>query len=223
MHLNSELLFRKYAVPYFKEGSKVLEIGPAGFPSAYQRIVNDKDIEWHTIDFADSTYIISANQYLTYTLQNPYEFPVEDDMYDIILSGQVIEHVEKIWVWLREVKRITKRNGLIITINPISWPYHEAPVDCWRIFPQGMKSLADECGLLCELSLFESMEMLELRKEDPQAIFIPGKSYNYETSAKLIKKKIRWNKFIRNISRLKSFLEIPIEVSYDAISVLRKI
>ncbi len=144
MHLNSELLFRKYLLPYFKDNLKVLEIGPSCGPSSYQSILNNILIEWHTIDFETSSFIGSSVQNLTYKLKSPYIFPIEDELYDIVLSGQVIEHVEKPWIWIKELKRITKPGGYIITINPVSWPYHEAPVDCWRIYPSGIRALAEE-------------------------------------------------------------------------------
>lgn len=70
-------------------------------------------------------------------------FPVPSDSYDILLSGRVIEHVRKIWRWFPEVARMCKPGGLVMTMNPVSWHYHEAPVDCWRPYPGGMKALAD--------------------------------------------------------------------------------
>ena len=172
MHLNSELLFRKYASPVFSDKQHVLEIGPTGFPSVYQRIVEKDSIKWDTVDFADTKYIGSANQFLTYPINDPYSFPIGNDKYDIVLSGQVIEHVEKIWLWLKELKRVTKNGGLIIIINPVSWPFHEAPLDCWRIFPSGIKALADEAGLEIILSLFESLEKEELGEKDSSLNFI---------------------------------------------------
>ena len=42
MHLNSGLLFEKYAVPYFHDNIKVLEIGPSSYPSPYEKLVNNK-------------------------------------------------------------------------------------------------------------------------------------------------------------------------------------
>lgn len=223
MHLNSELLFVKHAVPFFKSGLKVLEIGPAGFPSSYQKQVNVDGITWHTIDFADTVYIEKANDYLTYKLDNPYVFPVPDAMYDVVLSGQVIEHVQKLWVWLKELKRVTKPGGLIIIINPVSWPYHEAPVDCWRIYPEGIKALAEDAGLDVSFCASESLETENLLKRDSKMKFIPGRSYNYTQKEKTLKKKIRWNKFIRKVPYFKTFLEIPTEVAYDTISVLKKV
>jgi SAM-dependent methyltransferase len=222
MHLNSELLFRKYLQSFFKENYKILEIGPSGFPSAYEKIVDNSSIEWHTIDFGNTKYIDSAINNLTYKLIDPYNFPVEDEMYDIVLSGQVIEHVEKIWVWLREIKRVLKKGGLVITINPVSWPYHEAPIDCWRIFPNGINAIADEVGLSVELSLFESLEAKQILYKDRNSKLIPGQSYNYETPKKRINNIILWNKIIRKIPKLGKLLQIPIEIAYDTISVLKK-
>ncbi|MDR3715406.1 MAG: methyltransferase domain-containing protein [Puia sp.] len=221
MHLNSELLFKRYGALHFKDNIKVLEIGPAGLPSAFQKVINNPTIVWHTIDFADTTFINSSVNNLTYRLTSPYSFPIDADSYDIVLSGQVIEHVEKIWVWLEELKRVTKKNGLIITINPVSWPYHEAPIDCWRIFPSGMDALANHLNVKKEFSLFESLEIEQLLRKDPLCKTIPGRSYNYEVSDDKINSIVRWNKTIRRIPYLRRF-EIPIEVSYDMISILRK-
>ena len=40
MHANSKLIFEKYATSYFPPGTRVLEIGPDGFPSAYRSKVD---------------------------------------------------------------------------------------------------------------------------------------------------------------------------------------
>lgn len=220
MHLNSELLFRKYAKGYFKDHLKVLEIGPAGYPSVYQKIIDNPSITWHTLDFSNTAFIDSSADQLTYKISSAYEFPVESDSYDIILSGQVIEHVQRIWTWLRELKRITKPGGQIITVNPVSWPYHEAPVDCWRIFPEGMKALAEEVGLDCKSCFFESLEKDYLVRKYGVLKLIPGRSCDYIKS-KSLGKKIRWNKCVQKIPVLK-LLEIPIEVAYDTFSVMEK-
>jgi 2-polyprenyl-3-methyl-5-hydroxy-6-metoxy-1,4-benzoquinol methylase len=64
---------------------------------------------------------------LTHVVASEYSFPVEDERYDVVISGQVIEHVRKMWVWMREVSRVCKVGDVVITINPGGWPYHEAP------------------------------------------------------------------------------------------------
>lgn len=222
MHLNSELLFKKYRSDFFKPGIKVLEIGPSGIPSTYSKIVNDPSIQWETIDFEDTIYIESSPSKLTYTIKDPYSFPIPDNTYDIVLSGQVIEHVQEIWKWMWELKRITKRSGIIFIINPVSWPYHEAPLDCWRIFPSGMEAIAKYCELEVAMSLFESEEKKQLLAMDSKIITVPGKSYNYSNSVNKINRIIRWNRFLELFPTAIHDLKVPIEVSYDTISILRK-
>jgi SAM-dependent methyltransferase len=222
MHFNSELLFKKYAKPYFKAGQTVLEIGPAGIPSAYSKLVGDPNINWHTIDFADTTYIAGKPDALTYRMENPYVFPIEDAQYDIVVSGQVMEHVQELWNWLLEIKRVLKPGGIIITISPVSWPYHEAPLDCWRIFPSGIEALAKFCELQIKHNLFESLEIIELQKLDKQVKTIPGVSYTYFNSLQKIKRIMMWNKIIRQIPFFRGFMEVPLEVAYDTLSILSK-
>ena len=154
MHRNSELLFQKYAAPIFKEGKKVLEIGPNGNPSTFQKLVtsSSKSIHWETLD-------ITGERKPTHVAKSEYQFGLSDNTYDIVLSGQVIEHVKKIWVWIKELVRICKPNGRVITIAPLSWPYHEFPVDCWRFYPEAMRTLYEEAGLKVELCICETLEL----------------------------------------------------------------
>ena len=58
----------------------------------------------------------------------------------------------------RTNSRICKPGGLVITIGPVSWPYHEAPIDCWRAYPEGMRALHEDAGLVVELAIVESLE-----------------------------------------------------------------
>jgi SAM-dependent methyltransferase len=156
MHRNSLLLFDRYARPLFKDGLRVLEIGPDDHPSTYRKLVNNPSITWETVD------LFSAPG-LTYQARNEYEFPVESASFDIVLSGQVIEHVRRVWVWMREVARVCRAGGHVITINPVNWPYHEHPVDCWRIYPEGMRALYEEAGLTMSMCQSESRELRDSR------------------------------------------------------------
>ena len=47
--------------------------------------------------------------------------------------------------WIVELKRIMKKGGLICIIGPSVFRMnHPHPVDCWRIYPDGMKFLLEE-------------------------------------------------------------------------------
>jgi SAM-dependent methyltransferase len=198
MHTNSKLLFKKYARQYFRPGMRVLEIGPNGFPAFYQRAVNDASITWDTLD-------VFPDKRLTHVAKSEYEFPIADNTYDIVLSGQVIEHVKKIWRWMKELSRVCKVGGTVITINPVSWPYHEAPVDCWRAFPEGMKALYDDSSLEVILSQWESLEEPGLWRR------IPGRSKEWQPRG------------FRLVNRALGWFGFPVECAFDTITIGRKL
>jgi hypothetical protein len=198
MHKNSLLLFEKYASPFFHSGQRVLEIGPDHFPSTYRDALKDVSLEWHTLDRRE-------NPNLTYPGSDEYSFSVPDESYDITLSGQVIEHVRKPWRWMPELARVTRRNGCVITINPVSWVYHEAPVDCWRMFPEGMKALYEDASLSVELSYWGSLETPQYRA------YIPGISRAFQSQ----KRRLAYS--------ILGPLGFPVERAYDTITIGRKL
>jgi SAM-dependent methyltransferase len=197
MHTNSKLIFEKYATQYFPQGTRVLEIGPDGFPSAYRSMVDRGGLGWDTLD-------VYQHPSLTHVAASEYSFPIADDAYDVVLSGQVIEHVRKIWVWMREVARVCKPGGTVITINPVSWPYHEAPIDCWRAYPEGMKALYEDSALEVLVSHWESLEEPRYRK------YIPGASREARSRTLGI------------ATRLLGRFGFPVERAYDTITIGRK-
>jgi SAM-dependent methyltransferase len=210
MHLNSVLLFRRYLAPLFTAGSHVLEIGPDGDPSTYQREVT-ASVTWSTADLASEVnaqggrlWGTGSGSELTYRMTSEYEIEAPDATFDIVVSGQVIEHVRKPWVWLRELARVCKPGGLVLTVNPVSWPYHEAPIDCWRIYPEGMRALCDDAGLTVELSLYESLEPRPLA-------FYPGKSYNAGRGPRG-----------RALNKVKAVTGYPLTIAFDAVTIARK-
>ncbi len=162
MHKNSILVFRKHLLRFFTDGAQVLELGPDGNPSSYRREVT-ADVTWSTADLASQVddhggllWGTGRGSELTYRMTTDYKIEAPDGTFDIVVSGQVIEHVRKPWLWIPELARVCKPGGVVLTVNPVSWPYHEAPIDCWRIYPEGMRSLCEDAGLTVELSLFES-------------------------------------------------------------------
>jgi SAM-dependent methyltransferase len=67
--------------------------------------------------------------------------------FDVVVSGQCVEHVRKPWKWIKQVATLAKVGGLIWITGPNTWVFHEHPIDCWRIWPDGMRALFDEAGL----------------------------------------------------------------------------
>lgn len=197
MHLNSILMFRNYAKPHFKPGRKVLEIGPDGSPSTYCKLADCADLKWETIDMTGAGWI-------TFKSVGEYDFGLPENSYDLVLSGQVIEHVRKPWVWLKEVARVCKPGGKVITINPVNWPYHEEPVDCWRAYPEGMKALYEDAGLAVELSTWESLEPATLL---PRIPFPADYRRAYRGFWRRASRRIKW----------------PVQRAYDCITIGTKL
>jgi hypothetical protein len=198
MHTNSKLLFQKYAAEFLLSGGRVLEIGPDGFPSTYQSLSAHRSLTWDTLD-------LYQDARLTYTAKSEYAFPIPDNNYDVVLSGQVIEHVRKIWLWIRELTRVCKIGGVVITINPVSWPYHEAPIDCWRIFPDGMRALYEDASLEVIFSKWESLEARQYRRH------VPGRSPEWQP------------RLLQAAYRVLGRFGFPVECAYDTITIGRKV
>ncbi len=199
MHGNTRHLFKRYAKQYFQPNLRVLEVG-AWLPSVLQYMVGDASICWETVGIDDSapfTYVGTE-----------YSYPVESDVFDIVVAANVMEHVRKPWVWIKELARVCKRGGYVITINPVSWPYHEWPIDCWRAYPEGMMALYEEAQLKVIISRCESLEDTHLRRH------IPGRSL--------------WNIYERGGWGTRAFvkalevLRLPVERPYDTVTIGRK-
>jgi SAM-dependent methyltransferase len=200
MHDNSKLMFDRYAKPRFGAGTRVLEVGATLDTSTYMRAVGDASITWETLD-------IAAGPGVTHVATEEYRYPVPDNHYDVVVSGQVAEHVRQVWRWMGELKRVVKPGGLIITLSPVSWPYHEAPVDCWRMYPEGMKALCEFNGLELELCQWESLEAALYWRVRPGRGRVSTKASSRRLYA---------------LYGALSFLGYPVEVAYDMVSIARK-
>lgn len=165
MHKNAEELFKKYAIPFFEKGMSVLEIGPerqayskrnldlflgkSNYSYFYTDLFKEQIIKiinnhWGIL----STEIDSIDMPNFVPMIDENTLDCVDNKFDIVFSTNVIEHVRFPWVWLKELVRVTKPGGLVIAQCPgITMPYHEDPIDCWRIWPEGFNSLFSYVGL----------------------------------------------------------------------------
>ncbi len=213
MHINSLLVFEKYLKSYFHSGQKILEIGPNGHPSSFKTSVNNCSISWETLD-------IFKDDRLTYHSPDPYNFPIPDNTFDIVFSAQVIEHVRKPWIWIKELSRICRPGGLVITINPVSWPYHEAPIDCWRIYPEGMRALYEDAGLEVEIAETATLEPIRSRNSLPGSGAVDPKITKLKTGTP--KKYFEAEEVISTKSILIKLIGWPTTYSVDGVTVGKK-
>ncbi len=223
MHQNGQLLFKKYLKPEFFPGCRVLEIAPWVYPSPYFKEVNDESIEWFGLDVrtgfigdqsANERFVISDNE---------FSYPFPDDHFDFIFSDQVIAHVRFPWVWMQELKRLVKPGGKIFTIGTASWPYSPSPIDCWRIFPDGMQNLNDFAGLetqfsTCESAEFEYYNIPRAIEKVPNAVNL-STGYGFHPNALRANKiKLTHIKWMRHIPLLRALLN-PVCMAYDTVTI----
>jgi SAM-dependent methyltransferase len=143
MHPSSVNLMKEFVVRYLPNamGVNVLDIGSYNVNGSYKHLF--LHCKYTGLD-------ITAGPNVDIVAPSPYHYPIENDTYDVVISGQAIEHVQDMHAWIREIARVTKSGGLVCIIGPQLWEEHRYPVDCWRILPDGMKFLLGEiAGLDC--------------------------------------------------------------------------
>ncbi|MEO6151502.1 MAG: class I SAM-dependent methyltransferase [Mucilaginibacter sp.] len=69
-----------------------------------------------------------------------------DNYADIVLSNQVLEHVDSPPGYLREALRILKPGGSIILTTHGYWFYHPTPYDYWRWTSAGLRKIIEAEG-----------------------------------------------------------------------------
>ena len=62
-------------------------------------------------------------------------------LYDVLISGQVLEHVNRPWEWMVKWKQYFR--SYICVIAPNTWKEHSYPRDTYRYYPDGMRDLFD--------------------------------------------------------------------------------
>ena len=229
-HLNSKLLWEKHAQVYFTNGLKVLEIGPAGHPSYFEKLLSNKSIivDYHTLDVR-TEFISGAELSPNFILsEDSYHYPIEDNSFDIVFSDQVLALVPFFWEWYKELKRITKIGGHIITICSHSYPPCPSPIDAWRVHSDGMVALNDYVGVKTIFCSTESLERTLYKIPMKTGYSVPGASITSPVNGqgaailRANKVKITWNKLVGRIPKLRAILLNPVQVSYDTITIAKK-
>lgn len=71
---------------------------------------------------------------------------IDADRFDVVVSGQALEHVQFFWLTAFEIARVLKPGGITMLIAPSGGPEHRYPVDCWRYYPDGVRAMATMLG-----------------------------------------------------------------------------
>lgn len=140
MHKSSYKKMQYFKKTYLnpQQELKILDIGSFDKTGDYNYglILNEKKWTYHGLDMRKGNNI-------DIVVEDPYHWDeIEDESYDIIVSGQAFEHIEFFWLTLEEVKRVLKPGGLFILIVPSTGPVHRNPYDCYRFNADAMQAMA---------------------------------------------------------------------------------
>ncbi len=140
MHLSSYNNMQRFVSRYLREmegkALTIADIGSQDVNGSYKPLFQHPSWRYIGVDM-----IAGAN--VDVVLQHSYRWAeLETNYFDVVVSGQALEHIEYFWLAMLEIHRILKPGGLCCLIAPSGGPEHRYPVDCWRFYPDGFRALA---------------------------------------------------------------------------------
>lgn len=121
---------------------RVLDVGSHDVNGSYRSAFDSIAVDYTGAD-------LEAGPGVDVVLDDPHKLPFEDASFDVVVSGQMLEHCAYFWLVFAEMARVVDGNGFIFLIAPSSGPIHRYPVDCYRFYPDSFRTLAEIGG--CEL------------------------------------------------------------------------
>ena len=168
---NCKSFFDTYAKSFESESKvKVIEIGSQDVNGSLREVCPE-GFEYLGLDFQEAKGV-------DVVLTDPYEFPLESNSVDIVLSSSCFEHSEMFWLVFLEILRVLKPKGLFYLNAPSAGSFHRYPVDCWRFYPDSGKALitwANKNGL--NAAILESYTQKGGTWQDFVSVFVKDKSF----------------------------------------------
>ena len=141
MHKNSHSKMEWFKNTYLSTSSElnILDVGSLDRKGDfnYSDIFNEKNWTYTGLDFQGGNNVdIVVNDIYNW-------FEIEDNTYDVIISGQFFEHLEFFWITMSEIERVLKPGGYVSIIAPSAGPKHGGNIpNCYRFHEDGLKAMA---------------------------------------------------------------------------------
>jgi len=148
MHPSSMSYMRAFVEQYVKPPCSVADVGSYDLNGTYRELFDG--CAYTGLDIVAGPNVDRV--------VGTYDFG--DEQYDVVVSGQVLEHVEDTHRWRDAIIKIVKPGGHLCVIAPHTWGHHRHPKDCWRIFPDGMTWLFKDLDILeCTMGVADTVLM----------------------------------------------------------------
>jgi len=118
----------------------VLDVGGRGLQSdrSYRSIFEGRYSDYYVAD-------ISEGLGVTHVMPGPYSLPFPDKTFDLIVSGQMLEHSSNPFKSVAEMKRVLKVGGYLALIAPSAGPRHDSQ-DGWRFLDDAFRFISEDIG-----------------------------------------------------------------------------
>ena len=141
MHKTSYLKMKWFKKKYLNTSKKlkILDVGSLDKKGDfnYSTLFNEKNWNYTGLDFEDGNNV----DIVVDDIYNWLE--VEDNTYDIIISGQFFQHLEYFWLTMSEIERVLKPGGYVCIITPAAGPKHGGDMlNCYRFREDGLAAFA---------------------------------------------------------------------------------
>lgn len=141
MHKSSMLKMRYFKDTYLNpnDNLKILDIGSFDREGKcnYRMVLDEEKWTYHGLDLKEGRNV-------DIVVEDAYNWEeIEKESYDVVVSGQALEHIEFFWLTLEQMNRVLKPGGFLCIIVPSAGPVHRNPYDCYRFQDDGVKALAE--------------------------------------------------------------------------------
>jgi SAM-dependent methyltransferase len=132
---------RKYLDGRRHEPLLILDLGSQDYNGSYRSLFDQPPWRYIGVD-------VAPGKNVDLILREPYRWrEIKEGSADVIVSGQTFEHTEFFWLTMREIARALKIGALACIVAPSAGDEHRYPVDCWRVYPDGLRAAARYAGL----------------------------------------------------------------------------
>ena len=101
-----------HLAPYLEKENDIFDLGGGGkLERSYKGLWKDWTKEYFIGDIVDAPSV-------THLLKQPYLIPEVNERFDIVVSGQTLEHIANPFKIFDELLRVLKPNGIIVIIVP---------------------------------------------------------------------------------------------------------
>ncbi len=118
--LEEKPFYEARLAPIFFEvpmGSKVLDVG-ANDGSMMEMLQKKRECEVYGVDISETAIAEAAKRGIKVEFADAHKLPYEDQAFDVVILSEVISHVQNPDEVLAEIRRVLKKNGILLGSAP---------------------------------------------------------------------------------------------------------